>query len=144
MRRTRTPGGVSEEIRKRHSWLELLQISGPFLTLPVVHRVFPNGLAEVRASERAKIRGLVAQMMDDRRREQAHGHRDSAARCLRLAAASVIGDAVPETLTEFVADHGVRLRPDFGYFDEDDEDSADDECDEDESRTKTTTRPMER
>ena len=50
----------------------------------------------------------------------------------------VIDDAVPETLTEFVADHGVRLRPDFGYFDEDAEDSADDaDADEDETRTKT-------
>lgn len=42
--RTRALGGVGEEIRRRHSWLELLQTSGPFLTLPVVHRVFENGL----------------------------------------------------------------------------------------------------
>ena len=62
---SRTPGGVSEEIRKRHAWLELLQASGPFLTLPVAHRVFPNGLAEVPARHRAKVRGLVAQMMAD-------------------------------------------------------------------------------
>src|SRR6185312_3980156 len=45
----------------------------------------------------------------------------------------VIDDAVPETLTEFVADHGVRLRPDFGYFDEDAEDSADEDANEDET-----------
>jgi hypothetical protein len=45
--------GVSEEVRKRHAWLELLQISGPFLTLPVAHRVFPNGLPEVPVARRA-------------------------------------------------------------------------------------------
>ena len=58
--------GVSEEVRQRHAWLELLQVSGPFLTLPVAHRVFPNGLPEVPVQRRAAVRGLIAQMMDDR------------------------------------------------------------------------------
>ncbi len=58
-------GGAGEEIRRRHAWLELLQVSGPFLTLPAVHRVFPDGLPEVPARHRARVRGLVAQMMDD-------------------------------------------------------------------------------
>lgn len=130
---SRTPGGVSEEIRKRHAWLELLQISGPFLTLPVVHRVFPNGLAEVQAQVRAQVRGLVAQMMDDGGASR-HAVIETLLRdVFDWQQHLVIDDAVPETLTEFVADHGVRLRPDFGYFDEDAEDSADEDGDEDES-----------
>jgi hypothetical protein len=120
---SRTPGGVSEEIRKRHAWLELLQISGPFLTLPVVHRVFPNGLAEVPAQDRAKVRGLVAQMMAD---GGATRHKVIEALLRDVfdwQQHLVIDDAMPDTLTEFVADHGVRLRPDFGYFDESEPDT---------------------
>ena len=131
MRRTRTPGGVSEEIRKRHSWLELLQISGPFLTLPVVHRVFPNGLAEVRAPERAKIRGLVAQMMDDRGASRHKVIETLLRDVFDWQQHLVIGDAVPETLTEIVAEHNIPIRPDFGYFDEQAEDADEDVADED-------------
>ena len=31
---------------KRHhaDWLSLVEVSGPFLTMPVLERVFPNGL----------------------------------------------------------------------------------------------------
>ncbi|TVZ00015.1 hypothetical protein EAS64_38680 [Trebonia kvetii] len=122
--------GVSEEIRKRHAWLELLQVSGPFLTLPVVHRVFPNGLPEVPVQRRAAIRGLIAQMMDDR----------GASRHAVIAGVLrdvfdwqqhlVIDDAMPQTLTEIVADHGVTLRPDFGYFDEAEDDAAEDADDD--------------
>jgi hypothetical protein len=129
----RAPGGVSEEIRKRHAWLELLQISGPFLTLPVVHRVFPNGLAEVPAQDRAKARGLIAQMMDDGGASRHTVIQTLLRDVFDWQQHLVIDDAVPETLTEFVADHGVRLRPDFGYFDEDAEDSADEDADEDEA-----------
>jgi hypothetical protein len=122
--------GVSEEVRKRHAWLELLQVSGPFLTLPVIHRVFPNGLPEVPVQQRAAVRALVAQMMDDR----------GASRHAVITTVLqdvfdwqqqhlVIDDAVPQTLTEIVADHGVTLRPGFGYFDEaeDDADSGDED-----------------
>ena len=133
MRRTRTPGGVGEEIRKRHSWLELLQISGPFLTLPVVHRVFPNGLAEVRAPERAKIRGLVAQMMDDRGASRHRVIETLLRDVFDWQQHLVIGDAVPETLTEIVAEHNIPIRPDFGYFDEQAEDADEDVADEDDS-----------
>lgn len=40
MRRPRRSAG--EQARRRHGWLELVQTSGPFLTLPVVDRVFPT------------------------------------------------------------------------------------------------------
>ena len=131
MRRTRTPGGVSEEIRKRHSWLELLQTSGPFLTLPVVHRVFPNGLAEVRAPERAKIRGLVAQMMDDRGASRHKVIETLLRDVFDWQQHLVIGDALPETLTEIVAEHNIPIRPDFGYFDEQADDADEDIAEED-------------
>jgi Eco57I restriction-modification methylase/restriction-modification enzyme MmeI-like protein len=131
MRRTRTPGGVSEEIRKRHSWLELLQISGPFLTLPVVHRVFQNGLAEVPARDRAAVRGLVAQMMDDRGASRHKVIETLLHDVFEWQQHLVIDDAVPETLTEIVTEHNIPIRPNFGYFDEQAEDADEDVTDED-------------
>lgn len=60
------PGGAREQARRRHGWLDLLQTSGPFLTLPVVQRAFPDGLPVVPAERRAALRALVAAMLDDR------------------------------------------------------------------------------
>ena len=121
--------GVSEEVRKRHAWLELLQVSGPFLTLPVAHRVFPNGLPEMPVARRANVRALVAQMMDDRGASR-HAVITSVLRdVFDWQQHLVIDDAMPQSLTEIVADHGVTLRPDFGYFDEteDDADTGDED-----------------
>jgi hypothetical protein len=125
------PLGVSEEVRKRHAWLELLQVSGPFLTLPVVHRVFPNGLPEVPVQQRTAVRTLVAQMMDDRGASR-HAVITSMLRdVLDWQQHLVIDDAMPQTLAEIVADHGVTVRPDFGYFDEAEEDADAGEEDDD-------------
>ena len=118
--------GVSEEVRKRHAWLELLQVSGPFLTLPVVHRVFPNGLPEVPVQQRATVRALVAQMMDDRGASRHTVIANMLRDVFDWQQHLVIDDAMPQTLTEIVADHGVTLRPDFGYFDEAEDDGAED------------------
>ena len=118
--------GVSEEVRKRHAWLELLQVSGPFLTLPVAHRVFPNGLPEVPVQQRATVRALVAQMMDDRGASRHAVITNMLRDVFDWQQHLVTDDAVPQTLTEIVADHGVTLRPDFGYFDEAEDDGAED------------------
>ena len=118
--------GVSEEVRKRHAWLELLQISGPFLTLPVVHRVFHNGLPEVPVARRASVRALVAQMMDDRGASRHAVITNMLRDVFDWQQHLVIDDAMPQTLTEIVADHGVTLRPDFGYFDEAEDYAAED------------------
>src|ERR1700739_2035392 len=95
---SRAPGGVSEEIRKRHAWLELLQVSGPFLTLPVVHRVFPNGLPEVPVQQRAAVRTLVAQMMDDRGASRHTVITAMLRDILDWQQHLVIDDAMPQTL----------------------------------------------
>jgi hypothetical protein len=110
--------GVSEEVRRRHSWLELLQVSGPFLTLPVVHRVFENGLPPVPVAQRAGVRALVAQMLDHKGASRHQVIQAVLRDTLDWQQHLVIDDTVPQTLTEFVAGYGVAIRPDFGYFDE--------------------------
>jgi hypothetical protein len=132
-RRSRLPGGVGEEIRRRHSWLELLQTSGPFLTLPVVHRVFPNGLAPVPVPQRARLRGLVAAMLDDRGASR-HAVIETLLRdALDWQQHLRIDSAMPQALAEVVAEHGVLVRPDFGFYAEESPDSDGDEEDDDDS-----------
>jgi hypothetical protein len=124
------PGGVGEEIRRRHSWLELLQTSGPFLTLPVVHRVFPNGLAPVPVQQRARLRGLVAAMLDDRGASR-HAVIETLLRdVLDWQQHLQIDSDMPQSLAEAVAEHGILVRPDFGFYAE--EPAAEDDTDSDE------------
>ncbi len=108
-----------------HAWLELLQTSGPFLTLPVVQRAFPGGLPPVPAGQRARVRALAADMLDSR----------GASRHALIAA--VLRDVLdwqhhlridadmPEHLAEPVPEHGLLVRPDFGFY-ADDASSGDD------------------
>jgi hypothetical protein len=122
---TRTPGGVSEEVRRRHQWLELLAASGPFLTLPVVNRVmpnFPSGVPQATTAQRARIRKLTAEMMTDKGASR-HAVIDAMLRDVLGWGAHLVIDEMPERLTEIVAPHGITLRPDFGYYDEQAEDS---------------------
>ncbi|MHB1595852.1 MAG: Eco57I restriction-modification methylase domain-containing protein [Streptosporangiaceae bacterium] len=134
VRRRRPAGGVSEEIRRRHAWLELLQTSGPFLTLPVVQRAFPDGLPSVPADKRAEIRAAVAGMLDDRGATR-HAVIETTLRdILDWQDHLRIDTEIPDTLAEPVPGHAVLLRPDFGFYAEtsgaDDADEDDEEEDD--------------
>jgi len=135
-RQRRSAGGVGEEIRRRHAWLELLQISGPFLTLPVVHRVFPNGLPPVPVQERARLRALVSAMLDDHGASRHAVIHTMLHDVLDWQQHLQIDSGIPDTLAELVPEHGITIRPDFGFYAEDagDEDGtdADEETEEDE------------
>ncbi|MGO8958835.1 MAG: Eco57I restriction-modification methylase domain-containing protein [Streptosporangiaceae bacterium] len=92
----------------------------------MAHRVFPNGLPEVPVQRRAAVRALVAQMMDDRGASRHAVITNMLRDVFDWQQHLVIDDAIPQTLAEIVADHGVTLRPDFGYFDEAEDDRAED------------------
>ena len=125
----RSPGGVSEEIRRRHSWLELVQTSGPFLTLPVVHRVIPNGLPRVpNARGPAELRSLVAAMLDSRGASRHAVIETLLRRVLDWDDHLLLDGDVPAALTE-LGDHGLALRPDFAFYA--DQAANDDGVDED-------------
>ncbi|MFG2119704.1 Eco57I restriction-modification methylase domain-containing protein [Streptomyces sp. NPDC048710] len=118
------PGGINEEARRRHAWLELLQTSGPFLTLPVVHRVFPDGLPVVPANHRAQLRLAVEAVLEnagaDRRRLVTTVLHDVLDWQHRL----VESDAIPESLAEPIQEHGLTVRANFGFFIDDDEEES--------------------
>jgi hypothetical protein len=116
MKRRRRTYKAGEAARRRHAWLELVTISGPFLTLPVADRVFPDGLPEVPMTARAGIRTAVAEMFD------------SGGANRRAVVETVLGVALdwthhlrrdhelPAALAEPVTDHGLLLTPDFGFY----------------------------
>ncbi|MCY1654369.1 hypothetical protein OVA20_07610 [Streptomyces sp. SL294] len=142
--------GVTEEIRARHAWLELLQTSGPFLALPVVHEALPNGLTEVPKETRALVRVRVEQMMSDggvSRRNVVHAVLHNA---LDWQDNLLIDDGIPASLAVAQAGLGTPLRPDFAFRTdvvggdeqdtdgEDDEDAAEEEADGEEPDAKNT------
>jgi hypothetical protein len=123
-RRGRSAGGVSEEIRRRHGWLELLQTSGPFLTLPVVHRVFPDGLPPVPSARRAEVRAAVAEMLDSGGATR-HAMIETMLRdVLDWQQHLRIDTHIPDNLAVTVPEYRLVLRPDFGFYVEPDTDDA--------------------
>ena len=48
-------------------WLELLEVSGPFLTLPVLERVFPQGLDVLDSADAERLRLARDEWADERR-----------------------------------------------------------------------------
>ena len=109
--------------RHHAEWLSLLEISGPFLSMPVLLRVFPQGLDEVDAARKADLRNALADWEE-------HGvdpaiHRDWVRFVLEdllewPAELLVEGQAVPPGLEARVAEHGETLRPDRVLLDADD------------------------
>ena len=117
--RRRQSGGVNEEIRRRHGWLELLQTSGPFLTLPVVHRVFPDGLPPVAVAQRAEVRAAVAEVLDSHGASR-HAMIETMLRdILDWQHHLRIDTQIPDSLAEPVPEHGLVVRPDFAFHAED-------------------------
>lgn len=114
------PGGVNEEIRRRHAWLELLQTSGPFLTLPVAHRVFPDGIPVVPVKDRTQLRLAVEQVLEN----HGAGRHQLLTTVLRDVLdwqhRLVESDAIPDSLAEPIQEYGVVVRADFGFLVEDD------------------------
>jgi hypothetical protein len=111
---------ASTAAARRHAWLELLQQSGPFLTVPVADRIWPTGLPAVPQPVRAGLRVAVSELLD-----QSGTTRDELARrvlcdALGWGNALVEGADLPAALSETVPEHGVLIRPDFAFHIEDD------------------------
>src|SRR5579875_3288080 len=94
-------------------WLSLIEISGPFLTLPVLTRAFPAGLEPTDRELVEELRVAYAEVTDD----PALSGRWTAWVLERLLGLpeEVIrhGSAVPGRLTHRVSEYGVELRPSY-------------------------------
>lgn len=105
--------------RHHTEWLSLIEVSGPFLSLPVLLRVFPQGMD---AHDPDHFRDLRAEYeaWDDstRRRFSPADHRAwirfVLERTLDLPAEAIAeGQSIPQTLKAVIAEHGETLRPDL-------------------------------
>jgi hypothetical protein len=111
---------MSTSLAAQHSeWLSLVEISGPFLTLPVLKRALPLGLDRTPLSLVDELRVAWSEVSDD----------DSLVpRWIRWVLHDLLalpdevvkeGTEIGPALTYTVPEHGVRLRPDFAIVDPD-------------------------
>ncbi len=105
-------------------WLSLLDISGPFLSPPVLERVFPQGLDTVPSDRVAKLRLAHDEWADEQQRTRP----DPAIhdQWIRFVLTEILdytpevlqeGDGIPADLAVTVAEHDETLQPDFVLFD---------------------------
>jgi hypothetical protein len=113
-------------IAKHHSeWLSLIEVSGPFLSLPVLVQRFPQGM-DAHDSEHAKALRQVYEEWD----QDQHGDRPDPAihrqwidcvlrNTLDLGDVLIEGQKIPQTLKADLAEHGETLRPDMVVMERD-------------------------
>lgn len=114
----------------QHDWLSLIEISGPFLAVPVLKEVFPQGLDELAAHKRKRTRQAYEEWrdaldQDDEQFPELHAAwiDEVLAQCLELdedSAGDVLkrADWCASNLQASLIEHGVTLSPDFGVVDE--------------------------
>jgi hypothetical protein len=98
-------------------WLSLIEVSGPFLTLPVLTRAFPAGLEPTDLELVEQLRVAYSEVSDEPTLaalwvqwvlERLLGHPDEVLRH---------GASIDARLTYRVAEYGVELRPDYAVVD---------------------------
>ena len=106
-------------------WLSLIEISGPFLAVPVLKKAFPQGLEAVDGRVRKYLRQAYdewceARDNDDPQLEELHHAwiREVLARGLEYDekdSGELLkrGEAIPATLRISLPEHGVTLSPDY-------------------------------
>jgi hypothetical protein len=108
-------------IKRHHTeWLSLVEVSGPFLTMPVLEKVFPQGLDAHDPDHFGFLRAAYDEWEDNQ-----NGQRPSPA--IHTAWITFVltqtlglpdevlaeGQKIPQTIKATVAEHGETLRPDF-------------------------------
>lgn len=117
---------------QHHEWLSLIEISGPFLAVPVLKEVFPQGLEELDAAKRKRLRQAYdewheAQETDDPRLADLHTAwiNEVLSRGLELdedGRGDVLKgkDWCATHSNVSLPEHGVSLSPDFAVVGNDD------------------------
>jgi hypothetical protein len=108
-------------IARHHAeWLSLLEISGPFLSMPVLLDAFPQGLDAHDANVFRDLKQAYAEWLIDQRNPAIHTAwvRFVLNRVLELPEEVIaIGQAIPSALKATIAEHGETLRPDIVIVD---------------------------
>jgi hypothetical protein len=110
---------------RNHEWLELIEVSGPFLALPVLREVFPQGLEELEAARARRLRSAYEEWRDAVDSEDSDLGRLHAAwieEVLRTAlevddALLRRGDRIPSAVRVELAEHDTSIVPDLALVD---------------------------
>lgn len=98
-------------------WLSLMEVSGPFLSVPVLARAMPQGLEADEPDHVRSLKIALAELEEDE---------TLAPRWVRWVLEHTLGypaerlvdaNALPATLTHRVAEHGITLRPELAVLD---------------------------
>jgi hypothetical protein len=110
--------GRSKVAASHVEWLSLVETTGVFLTVPVVRRVFPDGIGAAADELRSEVR-LRLQSGSPTQAWATTWTRWVLRDLLGLQPALLESQAVPERATHLVPEHGVMLRPEYVVTDVD-------------------------
>lgn len=109
---------MARTVAQHHAdWLNVIETSGPFVTVPVLKRALPQGLEPTPPDLARQVRAAHDEWLTD---PDLHGQ------WVRWVLTDVLdhdattlaeGPAVPQTLAHTVAEHGVTVRPDLAVLD---------------------------
>jgi hypothetical protein len=102
--------------RHHAEWLSLVETSGPFLSMPVLTRAFPQGLDPRDAERSSRLREAYAEWLDSGQKAAVHHAwiRHVLADFLDYDAQFLVeGQAIPAGIEAAMAHYGETLRPDF-------------------------------
>ncbi|WP_422449528.1 MULTISPECIES: Eco57I restriction-modification methylase domain-containing protein [unclassified Endozoicomonas] len=117
------------DFNQHAEWLSLLDISGPFLAVPVLKKAFPQDLDKLEPAKKKKLNQayeewLEAQENDDVDLAKIHQE------WINLVLGDILewfdedenslvaGDNLPTELRHILPEYGITLRPDFGLVDD--------------------------
>ena len=107
-------------VRLRHEdWLNLLQRSGPFLTIPVLARTWPAGLEPLPRELLDSVRPAFQEWLEDPIARHREWITFVLTQVLSWGGRLVQGPDVPMGLEAAVPEHNAILRPDFAFKDDD-------------------------
>jgi hypothetical protein len=121
---------MSTSLSHHAEWLSLVEISGPFLSVPVLERAFPQGLDALDSNHASRLRlarSEWADSVDETSDNQTH---DAWVRFVLTETLGYVPEvldaavAVSPTLTSTVEEHAETLRPDFALSDNSEEGPA--------------------
>jgi hypothetical protein len=108
-----------------HEWLELIEVSGPFLALPVLREAFPQGLEELNAPLAKRLRRAYEEWrdaVDSEDRDVARVHEAWIEEVLRTAlevddGLLRRGDGIPSTSRVELPEHETAIVPELALVD---------------------------
>lgn len=121
--RTATRPRTPSTARHHAEWLSLIETSGPFLSMPVLQRVFPQGLDAHDPEHLGSLRLAFAEWEADGEDPAIHNAwvRLVFGETLEMPDDTVAeGQSLPPSLEARIAEHGETLRPDLAVVDPDD------------------------